>query len=326
MERRNGLKHKGFLIKDLLQQVTDEPEIPSCVGHVGQKTANDYNLCQKETQSNINLVENLVVSSSTANGDSVALSGESPRNGTNGESSTVKKQDKVMTCPRDQNTTINHGQSSVGLAATQVPIIKPTPAVPRVLIGTAHFGLQNIPDLYRDPRWSFRIASTDRGVTPLCPCDIQDYHRNIYHREIGYRTYKGLYSGNRVFELKEPNPVPVPFYVRMRPDILSCDGCFKTKKCRRSRTVFTELQLMGLEKRFESQKYLSTPDRMELAEKLGLTQIQVKTWYQNRRMKWKKQVLQDGGTEAPTKPKGRPRKVTNDVVNLEVTQRAKIDD
>ncbi|ESO89494.1 hypothetical protein LOTGIDRAFT_125190 [Lottia gigantea] len=67
--------------------------------------------------------------------------------------------------------------------------------------------------------------------------------------------------------------------------------CFsKPKKCRRSRTVFTELQLMGLEKKFESHKYLSTPDRIELAETLGLSQIQVKTWYQNRRMKWKKQV------------------------------------
>lgn len=39
------------------------------------------------------------------------------------------------------------------------------------------------------------------------------------------------------------------------------NGNGKTKKGRRSRTVFTELQLMGLEKRFEKQKYLSTPDR-----------------------------------------------------------------
>eukprot|EP00069_Balaena_mysticetus_P012002 bmy_07365T0 len=62
----------------------------------------------------------------------------------------------------------------------------------------------------------------------------------------------------------------------------------RQKKPRRSRTIFTELQLMGLEKKFQKQKYLSTPDRLDLAQSLGLTQLQVKTWYQNRRMKWKK--------------------------------------
>ena len=51
------------------------------------------------------------------------------------------------------------------------------------------------------------------------------------------------------------------------------------------------MQLIGLEKRFENQKYLSTPDRIQLAEFLGLSQLQVKTWYQNRRMKWKKKVI-----------------------------------
>ncbi|XP_072342945.1 homeobox protein BarH-like 2 isoform X1 [Scyliorhinus torazame] len=81
----------------------------------------------------------------------------------------------------------------------------------------------------------------------------------------------------------------------------------RLKRPRRSRTIFTELQLMGLEKKFQKQKYLSTPDRLDLAQSLGLTQLQVKTWYQNRRMKWKKLVLK-GGYDAPTKPKGRPKK------------------
>ncbi|XP_051967734.1 homeobox protein BarH-like 1 [Xyrauchen texanus] len=101
--------------------------------------------------------------------------------------------------------------------------------------------------------------------------------------------------------------LPLDLHLRSKLDP-GGDAVSKTKKGRRSRTVFTELQLMGLEKRFEKQKYLSTPDRIDLAESLGLSQLQVKTWYQNRRMKWKKIVLQGGGLESPTKPKGRPKK------------------
>jgi len=46
---------------------------------------------------------------------------------------------------------------------------------------------------------------------------------------------------------------------------------------------------LRLEREFDTKKYLSTSDRIGLATELGLTQLQVKTWYQNRRMKWKKQ-------------------------------------
>ena len=37
------------------------------------------------------------------------------------------------------------------------------------------------------------------------------------------------------------------------------------------------------------QKYLSVSERTNVAEILSLTDIQVKTWFQNRRMKWKKE-------------------------------------
>lgn len=57
----------------------------------------------------------------------------------------------------------------------------------------------------------------------------------------------------------------------------------KSKKPRKTRTAFTDHQLNHLERSFESQKYLSVQDRLELATKLGLTDTQVKTWYQNRR-------------------------------------------
>ncbi|XP_042213298.1 homeobox protein B-H1-like [Homarus americanus] len=68
------------------------------------------------------------------------------------------------------------------------------------------------------------------------------------------------------------------------------DGPPPCKKQRKARTAFTDNQLQTLEKSFERQKYLSVQDRMELAAKLNLTDTQVKTWYQNRRTKWKRQT------------------------------------
>ncbi|UJR33042.1 hypothetical protein I4U23_020501 [Adineta vaga] len=62
------------------------------------------------------------------------------------------------------------------------------------------------------------------------------------------------------------------------------------KKPRKARTAFTDQQLNCLEKSFERQKYLSVQDRMELAARLNLSDTQVKTWYQNRRTKWKRQA------------------------------------
>ncbi|XP_056385342.1 homeobox protein pv.1-like [Hyla sarda] len=64
----------------------------------------------------------------------------------------------------------------------------------------------------------------------------------------------------------------------------------KSDMQRRMRTAFTSQQICKLEEMFKKQRYLGASERKKLASSLQLSEIQVKTWFQNRRMKLKRQM------------------------------------
>ncbi|XP_053619813.1 T-cell leukemia homeobox protein 2-like [Plodia interpunctella] len=68
-------------------------------------------------------------------------------------------------------------------------------------------------------------------------------------------------------------------------------------KRKKPRTSFTRLQIAELEKRFHKQKYLASAERASLAKTLKMTDAQVKTWFQNRRTKWRRQTAEEREAE-----------------------------
>lgn len=66
-----------------------------------------------------------------------------------------------------------------------------------------------------------------------------------------------------------------------------------TKRLRKPRTIYSSLQLQHLNQRFQHTQYLALPERAQLAAQLGLTQTQVKIWFQNKRSKYKKLLKQN---------------------------------
>ncbi|NXG59390.1 CDX1 protein, partial [Hemiprocne comata] len=96
-------------------------------------------------------------------------------------------------------------------------------------------------------------------------------------------------------------------YEWMRRSIPSTSSSGKTRTKDKYRVVYTDHQRLELEKEFHYSRYITIRRKAELAGALGLTERQVKIWFQNRRAKERKvnkkkmqQQSQPTSTTTPT--------------------------
>lgn len=121
------------------------------------------------------------------------------------------------------------------------------------------------------------------------------------------------YLERHPFHTKVFKPFPWPYMQR------------PLQKRKGGQVRFSNDQTIELEKKFESQKYLSPPERKRLAKLLQLTERQVKTWFQNRRAKWRR-LKQESPSEDKTEENGGENKNDDDDHNQCTTDDEDFDD
>lgn len=124
------------------------------------------------------------------------------------------------------------------------------------------------------------VVITPMNSTPLSHSVIKPNNERQPKRK---RTYDSIYSEDSSLD---------SFDSKSSDSVVSTSDDDQPRK--RARCIFTRFQVTELERYYYDNKFLSVEERAVLSNRLGLQENQIKTWFQNRRMKDKRHQKKSG--------------------------------